>query len=358
MSAAEAFYLPVRPGVFRSTEHTVGPWTASDQHAGPPSALLVRAMEQVLPASGGQLARITIDILGAVPVAEVEVTAEVVRSGRSVQLAAAELRATNGTGDPDRAGTPSSTSNGRGDGNGGRVLARASAWWHRAGETSALVTPTMPPPPRPPANARPGTSTSTGARPDTSANTGTSPVLGAGTGTGTGAEDGIGAGAGAGYGIGAGNATVTEDAAGAGEGADAGPGEPGAEAGALWTSGYLAAMEWRWVEGHFMRRGPATVWTRMRYPLVPGEVPSAAQRVMVTADSGNGISNELDMASWLFVNTELTVHLVRPAVGEWVGMAARTDLGASGTGLATTRLFDEEGEVGCGAQALVVRPRQ
>ena len=302
MSDAEAFYLPVRPGVFRSTEHTIGPWTASDQHAGPPSALLVRAMEQLLPPTGGQLSRVTVDILGAIPVADVEVTAEVVRGGRSVQLVTAELRAVNGT---SHGGTAGDNSPGAGtNGNGDRVLARASGWWHRAEQTSSLATPTPPPPPRPPAGP---------------ASTGPTP-----TGPNAGEPN-----------------------------AD----EPGKGPVALWTTGYLAAMEWRWVEGFFLRRGPATVWTRMRYPLVPGEPPSPTQRLLVTVDSASGASSELDMTTWLFVNTELSVHLLRPPDGEWIGMAARTRIGPSGTGLATATIFDDSGDVGTSAQALLVRPR-
>lgn len=48
-----AFYRPVGEGVLAATEHTVGPWVPTDQHAGPPSALLVRALESVLPPDGG-----------------------------------------------------------------------------------------------------------------------------------------------------------------------------------------------------------------------------------------------------------------------------------------------------------------
>src|SRR6266851_1418985 len=53
-----------------------------------------------------------------------------------------------------------------------------------------------------------------------------------------------------------------------------------------WVDGYLSAIEWRGVRGAFGERGPATVWTRMRYPLVPGEEPSPLERVLAVADSG------------------------------------------------------------------------
>jgi hypothetical protein len=59
---AQCFFVPAGDGVFRATEHTVGPWAPTDQHAGPPSGLLVRALEGVLPA-GGFLARVSVDLL-------------------------------------------------------------------------------------------------------------------------------------------------------------------------------------------------------------------------------------------------------------------------------------------------------
>ena len=124
-----------------------------------------------------------------------------------------------------------------------------------------------------------------------------------------------------------------------------------------WPGGYLQAMEWRRVKGDFAVPGPAVIWSRMRMPLVEGEEPTPTQRLFVTADSGNGASSALPLESWLFVNTELTVHLHRPPVGEWVCLDASTVVGPSGGGLAGSVLSDVDGAVGRGAQALVVRPR-
>ncbi len=122
-------------------------------------------------------------------------------------------------------------------------------------------------------------------------------------------------------------------------------------------TGYLAAMEWRFVEGHFLARGPAAAWVRMRLPLVDGEEPTPLQRVLCAADSGNGISAELDLRTHLFINPDLTVVLAREPGGEWVGMRSRTTLAGDGTGLAHTELFDLAGPVGRGVQTLLVDRR-
>ena len=75
---------------------------------------------------------------------------------------------------------------------------------------------------------------------------------------------------------------------------------------------------------------------------------------MVVADSGNGLSGEMDFAEWLYINTDLTVHLFRPPAGEWICVDARSLLDAGGTRLAATVLYDASGQVGLGAQALLV----
>jgi hypothetical protein len=203
------------------------------------------------------LARVTVEILGAVPIAEVEVTTEVERPGRSVELLAGELRV------------------------GGRAFLRARAWR----------------------------------------------VLGSPVGT-------------------------PEDAPAAlPEAAHAPPPELGE------AFGYANAVEWRWARGGWTERGPATVWTRMRVPVVAGEEPTPRQRVLVVADSGNGASNVLDWSRFMFINTELTVHFLREPVGEWVLLDARTQLAEGGAGLATSVLSDRSGPVARGAQALLVARR-
>ena len=254
-----AFYEPLGDGRFRSTAHTTGPWDARSQHGGPPSALLGRAVEQCAPRDDMQVGRVTVELLGAVPVDEITVSARVLRPGRSVELVEAVLSA------------------------GGRDAARAYAWRVKRTVGASVPSRTAPAPPVPEAT------------PDRSV-------------------DG-------------------------------------------WIEGYLQAMEWRFAAGHFTEPGPSTVWGRMREELVAGEEPTPLQRVLVVADSGNGVSSELDLNRWHFINPELTVHLHREAVGEWVCLDATTTISDGGLGLATSVLSDTTGPVAVGAQSLLVAPR-
>jgi hypothetical protein len=257
----DGFYEPLGDGRFASTAHTTGPWSASSQHMGPPSALLVRAMEELPSAAPMLLVRVTVEILGPVPVAELTVTAGVERPGRAVELLGAELSAE------------------------GRPVARARAWRHVRSDTTALavgVDEKLAPP-------QDGDPMS---RPDS------------------------------------------------------------------WGSGYLDAMRWRALVGHLGKPGPATVWAQQSVDLVAGERPTGLQRLFAVADSGNGVSSRMDPHEWLFINSELTVHLYREPAGEWIALDATTAIGPDGVGTAFSVLHDLDGPVGRGAQALLVRPQR
>lgn len=90
-----AFFEPLAAGRYRPQEHVVGPWDPGHMHGGPPTALLVHEiLRRVDPSSvpaDPLVARVTIDFLAPVPVADVDIAVRVVRPGRRVALAEAEL---------------------------------------------------------------------------------------------------------------------------------------------------------------------------------------------------------------------------------------------------------------------------
>jgi hypothetical protein len=120
--------------------------------------------------------------------------------------------------------------------------------------------------------------------------------------------------------------------------------------------GYADLVETRLARGH-MFDGPSAVWFRLRHPLLDKELPSDYQRVAVAADSGNGISAILDFERYSFVNSDLTIHLLRRPLGEWICLDAHTYLGPSGAGLSESTLFDVYGLVGRAMQSLSVSRR-
>ena len=120
---------------------------------------------------------------------------------------------------------------------------------------------------------------------------------------------------------------------------------------------HRTAMEIRFGGGTSYGRGPALAWFRFRRPLIGGERPSPLALVAAAADFGNGVSRVLDFERHVFVNTDLTIHLLCEPAGDWVMLDARTRVESHGTGLAISTLYDERGPIGLAAQSLYVAER-
>lgn len=89
------FDVPARRAVagrdvewFTPTDHCRGPWDADACHAGPPTGLIVRAMERAVPI---RLARVTADLSRTIPMAGFGIDIEVVRQGRTVATTRATI---------------------------------------------------------------------------------------------------------------------------------------------------------------------------------------------------------------------------------------------------------------------------
>jgi hypothetical protein len=254
------FYEQLAEDRYLATEHTAGPWSDKTQHMGPPAALLARELERCEPRPGHAFSRLTFEVLGAVPVGELTVKAMVERSGRAVDLLAAELCV------------------------GDRTMVRARAWRLTQNDTAQVAGGA-------PAALQP---------PDTA---------------------------------------------------------PAMRIPAEFGEGYLAATEWRSLSGGMTGTGRATVWGQPRVALVAGEEATPLQRLCAIADSGNGVSNRLDIRTWMFINTELTIHLHRRPAGEWFALDAETIVGPTGMGIASSVLHDSDGPIGRAAQSLLIRAR-
>ena len=128
-----------------------------------------------------------------------------------------------------------------------------------------------------------------------------------------------------------------------------------------WPGEYAAfhntACEHRFVEGSWEQWGPVAVWVRLKVPVFPGVSVTALQRVAAAADFGNGVSAVLPLEDYTYINPDLTIHLSRPARGEWIGMRARTMLGDDGLGFAESELYDRNGRIGRSVQSLLIEAR-
>lgn len=118
--------------------------------------------------------------------------------------------------------------------------------------------------------------------------------------------------------------------------------------------GYGLSIEWRWVRGSYDGVGEAVVWARPRIPLVAGQPMHPLERILVVADSANGVSSALSPREWLFVPPAITVTLHRHPVGDWVYLTAVSTLAPDGLGSTLGTLGDADGVIGSVAQPLLV----
>ena len=113
-------------------------------------------------------------------------------------------------------------------------------------------------------------------------------------------------------------------------------------------------VEHRFVEGRFDGAGPAVDWVRLKQPIVDGTGISGYQRAMAVVDLGSGISAAFDPARGFgMINADLNVAFVAEPVGPWLRLEAVSQISESGTGLAITRIFDQERLVALATQCLL-----
>lgn len=121
----------------------------------------------------------------------------------------------------------------------------------------------------------------------------------------------------------------------------------------LWAGGFISTLEARLAQEP--RPGRASGWLRISHPIVEGEESSTLARFISAVDTANGVAPRLEIGPWAFPNVDLSIHLVRTPVSEWVGLHTSVEIGPDGVGLTHSELFDEHGPVGRVAQALTVR---
>jgi hypothetical protein len=118
--------------------------------------------------------------------------------------------------------------------------------------------------------------------------------------------------------------------------------------------GFWNVHDVRLVAGSWTEPGPGVAWFRLRCPVVAGESITPIARVAAAADFGSGVSNPVRMTNAAAINPELTVHVHRHPIGDWVCLESGAWAQPHGVGLAETRLFDEDGVIGRSAQSLLV----
>jgi hypothetical protein len=86
----EAYYLPRGNRRYEPTRATESPWDRTAQHGGPPAALLAHVIDQTVEGPL-RIGRISVDMLGPIPLREAVVEVSTMKPGRRVQLTEARM---------------------------------------------------------------------------------------------------------------------------------------------------------------------------------------------------------------------------------------------------------------------------
>jgi hypothetical protein len=127
---------------------------------------------------------------------------------------------------------------------------------------------------------------------------------------------------------------------------------PAWDGASLWPGGFIASVD---VRRDQEQPGRARFWVRPR-PALLDEPVSPLARWAGVLDIANGMTVREDPLTVAFPNVDLTAHLVREPVGEWVGFDTSVSFGPDGRGLTSSVLHDVDGPLGTLAQSLTVRP--
>jgi hypothetical protein len=117
------YFERLTPNRYRASEHVGGAWNTAEQHIAPALGLLAHAIETDHSArreDGLRIARLSYDILGTLPIGEVDIDVAVMRPGRTIELIEARLS------------------------HAGRAAVIARGWLLQTADTSAIAGSAMP----------------------------------------------------------------------------------------------------------------------------------------------------------------------------------------------------------------------
>ncbi|HVY87784.1 MAG TPA: acyl-CoA thioesterase domain-containing protein [Hyphomonadaceae bacterium] len=107
----------------------------------------------------------------------------------------------------------------------------------------------------------------------------------------------------------------------------------------------------------FRAPGPRRTWLREVRPLVGGETYTPFSRVATGIDFTSPTSNASD-TGLNFINSDVTLYLARPPVGEWIGYEVADRQSADGIAVASCALHDIQGAIGFSSCAALAQSRR
>ena len=104
------------------------------------------------------------------------------------------------------------------------------------------------------------------------------------------------------------------------------------------------------------RPGGIAFWMHMGGDLFPEQPASPLAHAMCLADFGSSLCGPLDRSKWTYPNFDLTMHVFREPVGEWLLLDADIETAGLGMALVSGILADEQGAFGRAHQSIIINP--
>ncbi len=100
---------------YQSTMNAQGAWNPNEQHMSPATGVICAELEQFFPRKNMRIGRISLDIYGLIALGEIEITTQIIRAGKTIELIESTMRGQ------------------------GKTLVVAHTWRMMTSDTSAIV---------------------------------------------------------------------------------------------------------------------------------------------------------------------------------------------------------------------------
>ncbi len=115
--------------------------------------------------------------------------------------------------------------------------------------------------------------------------------------------------------------------------------------GSMPIPGFIRSVELSSFRTNVREGVPATVWARLLCRVVEGEETSPTVRLATLVDFASGTGSSLDYLRFTSINPDLTIHVLREPVSDWIAIHGTTDFAADGIGQSSASIYDEQGLV-------------
>ena len=116
------------------------------------------------------------------------------------------------------------------------------------------------------------------------------------------------------------------------------------------------AIDMRVIEGSTEEPGPGRIWIRLDCPLIDGQETSPFQRISTLSDLGAAVGWENSYSGGTYINTDVTLQMIRKPQGEWVFFESHVEKTYQGIACCYSNIYDEKGLLGWVMQSQIEAP--